>query len=137
MPRYLQLVRIRLTLVPRMTTLADIVNSTGCDVLEIQHVTKKYGRDVIAVDEVSLQLNAGVVGLYGIMAQVYPTHVRATGTGFTIGIGRAGAMLAPIIAGYLFHAGYDLEFVAVAMGVGSLVAAAALWLLPFRPEAAD
>jgi benzoate transport len=74
--------------------------------------------------------NAGVVGLYGIMAQVYPTHVRATGTGFTIGIGRAGAMLAPIIAGYLFHAGYDLEFVAVAMGVGSLVAAAALWLLP-------
>jgi benzoate transport len=81
--------------------------------------------------------NAGVVGLYGIMAQVYPTHVRASGTGFTIGIGRAGAMLAPIIAGYLFHAGYDLEFVAVAMGVGSLVAAAALWLLPFRPEAAD
>jgi benzoate transport len=74
--------------------------------------------------------NAGVVGLYGIMAQVYPTHVRATGTGFTIGIGRAGAMLAPIIAGYLFHAGYDLEFVAVAMGVGSLVAAVALWLLP-------
>ena len=80
--------------------------------------------------------NAGVVGLYGIMAQVYPTHVRATGTGFTIGIGRAGSMLAPIIAGFLFRAGYGLEFVAVTMGVGSLVAAVALWLLPFRPEAA-
>ena len=76
--------------------------------------------------------NAGVVGLYGIMAQVYPTHVRATGTGFTIGIGRAGSMLAPIIAGFLFRAGYGLEFVAVSMGVGSLVAAAALWLLPIR-----
>jgi benzoate transport len=80
--------------------------------------------------------NAGVVGLYGIMAQVFPTHVRATGTGFTIGIGRAGSMLAPIIAGFLFRAGYDLEFVAVTMGAGSLVAAVALWLLPFRPEAA-
>jgi benzoate transport len=80
--------------------------------------------------------NAGVVGLYGIMAQVYPTHVRATGTGFTIGIGRAGSMLAPIIAGFLFRAGYGLEFVAVTMGAGSLVAAAALWVLPIRSEAA-
>ena len=75
--------------------------------------------------------NAGVVGLYGILAQVYPTHVRATGTGFAIGIGRAGAMLAPIIAGYLFHEGYGLEFVAIAMGAGSLIAAVALWLLPY------
>jgi MFS family permease len=80
--------------------------------------------------------NAGVVGLYGIMAQVFPTHVRATGTGFTIGIGRAGSMLAPIIAGFLFRAGYDLEFVAVTMGVGSPVAAVALWMLPLRSEAA-
>jgi len=80
--------------------------------------------------------NAGVVGLYGIFAQVFPTHVRATGTGFAVGFGRGGAMLAPIIAGYLFHAGYGLEFVAVAMGVGSLIATIALWLLPYRSEPA-
>src|SRR5450631_1208201 len=76
--------------------------------------------------------NAGVVGLYGILAQAFPTLVRATGTGFAVGTGRAGAMLAPIIAGYLFRAGSSLEFVALAMGSGSLVAAAALWLLPFK-----
>ncbi len=80
--------------------------------------------------------NAGVVGLYGIFAQVFPTQVRATGTGFAIGVGRASAWLSPIIAGLLFHAGYQLEFVAVAMGVGSLAAAAALWLLPFKGQAA-
>jgi benzoate transport len=80
--------------------------------------------------------NAGVVGLSGLMAQVFPTHARATGTGFTIGFGRAGAWLAPIIAGYLFHAGYGLEFVAVSMGAGSLVAALALWLLPYEAVAA-
>jgi benzoate transport len=78
--------------------------------------------------------NAGVVGLYGIFAQVFPTHVRATGTGFAVGFGRAGAWLAPIIAGYLFHEGYGLEFVAIAMGVGSLVAATALWLLPYKAD---
>ena len=74
--------------------------------------------------------NAGVVGVYGILAQAFPTYVRATGTGFAIGIGRAGAMLAPIIAGYLFRGGYSLQFVAIAMSVGSLVGAVALWLLP-------
>ncbi len=78
--------------------------------------------------------NAGVVGLYGLMAQVFPTHARAAGTGFTIGFGRAGSWLAPIIAGYLFHAGYGLEFVSVSMGAGSLVAAAALWLLPYKAD---
>jgi benzoate transport len=78
--------------------------------------------------------NAGVVGIYGILAQAFPTHVRATGTGFAVGTGRAGAMLAPITAGYLFHAGYSLEVVAIAMGAGSLVAAVALWLLPLKPE---
>jgi benzoate transport len=83
--------------------------------------------------------NAGVVGLYGILAQSFPTHVRATGTGFAVGFGRAGSMLAPIIAGYLFHAGYGLEFVAIAMGAGSFIAAIALWLLPSktgRPDSA-
>jgi benzoate transport len=79
--------------------------------------------------------NAGVVGLYGLFAQVFPTHVRATGTGFAIGVGRAGAFISPIIAGYLFRAGFGLEFVAVSMGVGSLGAALALWLLPFKQEA--
>ena len=29
--------------------------------------------------------NAGIVGLYAIIAQVFPTHVRASGTGFAIG----------------------------------------------------
>jgi benzoate transport len=77
--------------------------------------------------------NAGVVGLYGILAQAFPTHVRATGTGFAIGVGRAGAMLAPIIAGYLFRSGYGLQFVATAMGAGSLIGAFALWLLPLKP----
>jgi benzoate transport len=80
--------------------------------------------------------NAGVVGLYGIFAQVFPTHVRATGTGFAVGVGRAGAMLAPIIAGLLFRAGYGLEFVAVTLGAGSLIGAVALWLLPFKQEIA-
>ncbi len=37
--------------------------------------------------------NAAVSGLYSIVAYAFPTHVRATGTGFVIGIGRGGAVI--------------------------------------------
>jgi len=73
--------------------------------------------------------NAGVVGIYALVAHVFPTHARAFGTGFVIGVGRGGAALAPIVAGVLFTAGFGLQFVAIAMSAGSLIAAAALWRL--------
>jgi MFS family permease len=73
--------------------------------------------------------NAGIVGLYAIIARVFPTQVRAFGTGFTVGVGRGGSVLAPIIAGFLFTAGYSLPTVAMTMATGSLLAAAVLILL--------
>lgn len=78
--------------------------------------------------------NAGVVGLYAILAQAFPTHVRAFGTGFAIGFGRGGSVLAPILAGILFDAGYGLPTVALVMAIGSLVAAGVLTLLKLKPE---
>jgi benzoate transport len=74
--------------------------------------------------------NAGVVGLYAIFAQAFPTHVRATGTGFAIGVGRGGAAFSPILAGFLFQAGFGLQGVAMAMASGAAIAAVALFLLP-------
>ena len=73
--------------------------------------------------------NAGVVGLYALFAQGFPTEVRAGGTGFAIGVGRGGAALGPIIAGLLFEAGAGLQVVAIIMGSGSLMAAVALLFL--------
>jgi benzoate transport len=78
--------------------------------------------------------NAGIVGLYAIIAQVFPTHVRAFGTGFTIGVGRGGSVLAPIIAGFLFAAGYSLPVVASILAAGSLFAAIVLFRLKLEPE---
>jgi MFS family permease len=74
-------------------------------------------------------INAGIVGLYAIIAQVFPTHIRASGTGFTIGVGRGGSVFAPIIAGFLFTAGYGLPTVAFLLGLGSFFAAGVLVLL--------
>jgi len=74
-------------------------------------------------------LQGGIVGLYTILAEAFPTPVRASGTGFVIGVGRGGALLAPIVAGFLFQAGMGLQFVSVLMGAGSLVAAGAILML--------
>ena len=76
--------------------------------------------------------NASIAGFYLLFAQVFPTHVRATGTGFAIGVGRGGAAVGPVIAGYLFQAGVALQTVALVMACGSLLAAAALLLLRVR-----
>lgn len=89
--------------------------------------------------------NAGVSGLYTIIAYVFPTHVRATGTGFVIGVGRGGAVLAPALAGILLQQGQDsgaaladtLATVGLVMGMGSLLAAVSLCFLKMgsdKPE---
>jgi benzoate transport len=78
--------------------------------------------------------NGAIVGMYAIFAQAFPTHVRASGTGFGIGIGRGGSVLAPIIAGFLFQAGSPLPTVALIMSLGSLIAAGVVSLLKLRPD---
>ncbi|RYE04061.1 MAG: MFS transporter [Sphingomonadales bacterium] len=78
--------------------------------------------------------NAGVVGLYALLARTFPTRLRATATGFVIGVGRGGSALAPALAGLLFAAGYMLDSVAILMSLGSAIGALAL--LGLRRQAA-
>lgn len=78
--------------------------------------------------------NAAMVALYAISAQVFPTQARASGTGFCIGIGRGGAMLSPILAGFLFQAQMDLQYVAPLMAAGSVLAAIAVSQLRLQKE---
>jgi benzoate transport len=77
--------------------------------------------------------NAAIIGLYAIFAQAFPTQVRASGTGFAIGVGRGGSVLAPIAAGYLFTWGYGLPSVALYMAFGSLAGAGVLALIRLKP----
>lgn len=74
-------------------------------------------------------INAAINGMYAIFAHAYPTQVRAAGTGFAIGLGRGGSILAPIIAGFMFEGGTGVPTVALVMGGGSLLAAVALLFL--------
>ena len=75
-------------------------------------------------------INAAIVGMYALFVHAFPTHLRAGGTGFAIGFGRAGSAIGPILAGILFQIGFGLGVVAFVMSLGSL--AAALLLLRMR-----
>jgi benzoate transport len=76
---------------------------------------------IMAVFAVGLFTNAAIVGFYSAFAAAFPTHARATGTGFAIGVGRAGSALSPILSGILFQSGVGLQGVAIVMALGSLL----------------
>ncbi|WP_206436008.1 MFS transporter [Altericroceibacterium xinjiangense] len=77
-------------------------------------------------------LNSAIVGYYAAFARGFPAYARATGTGFVLGVGRAGAAGSPIIAGFLFGALGDdaLLTVSLIMSLGSIAGAILLWFLP-------
>lgn len=43
----------------------------------------------------------GFNGIWPILSRIYPTSIRATGVGYTVGIGRFGAILGPAVFGIL------------------------------------
>jgi benzoate transport len=100
-----------------------------------------FGRSAPDVAELSMLAafagffgNAGVSGLYTLVAYAFPTHVRATGTGFVIGVGRGGAVLSPNIAGMLLQGGASLATVGMVMGLFSIFGALALVFLKVNSQ---
>jgi predicted MFS family arabinose efflux permease len=53
---------------------------------------------------IGLTLQGGYNGMWPLAASSFPDSSRATGIGFAMGIGRGGAVVGPIIAGYLLDA---------------------------------
>lgn len=63
------------------------------------------------------------------VGQFYPVGCRATGIGWALGVGRGGAILAPIVIGVLVAMGLPLEQNFMAIAVPGLVAAVAVLLI--------
>jgi MFS family permease len=84
---------------------------------------------ILTVATTNLFLNGGVSGLYAIMAKVFPTHLRAVGTGFTIGMGRLGSILAVSLTGILIKAQLPFPTIAMIMSVGSVLSCVTIWMI--------
>jgi len=76
-------------------------------------------------------LQGGFNALYPIAAQVYPDHIRATGIGWAMGIGRIGAFSGPLIGGWALAKDLPLVAVFAIFCVPLLIAAVAVRRIRF------
>jgi MFS transporter, AAHS family, 4-hydroxybenzoate transporter len=53
-------------------------------------------------------IQGGFVGMYSLAARLYPTDIRATGVGWAVGAGRIGAIVGPLLGGFLIGAGFSM-----------------------------
>ena len=86
-------------------------------------------------------LFTSATALYVVVPAAFPPTVRATGVGFSIGMGRVGAIAAPVIAGLLIGNGWSRATYCVALAIPALIAAISVcWIGVIgaaEPSAAD
>jgi MFS family permease len=72
-------------------------------------------------------LFTSATALYVVIPAAFPASVRSTGTGFSMGMGRVGAISAPLVAGLLVGNGWSRAAYCIALAVPALVAAVGLF----------
>ena len=53
-------------------------------------------------------LNGAFCGMFAVASRIYRTEIKSTGIGWCAGLGRTGAIVAPILAGYLVAMNFDM-----------------------------
>jgi MFS transporter, AAHS family, 4-hydroxybenzoate transporter len=71
-------------------------------------------------------------GVNGACGKLYPARMRTSGIGWALGIGRLGAIVAPVLGGYLLAIGLPPTRMFLVAGLFALIAAVATSLLVFR-----
>jgi benzoate transport len=66
---------------------------------------------------IGVTLQGGFNGIYPLSTCIYPVEVRSSGLGWAMGVGRAGAVIGPMMSGFILslHAPLILLFVALAI----------------------
>ncbi|BAO91558.1 MFS transporter [Caballeronia cordobensis] len=74
---------------------------------------------------------------YAFAGQFYPTAIRSTGIGWASGVGRSGAILAPIVIGFLVAKALPLQQNFVAIAIPGVIAMLAVCLINVRRPRQD
>jgi AAHS family 4-hydroxybenzoate transporter-like MFS transporter len=73
---------------------------------------------------------ATVVGaqpsLNAMAGSFYPTHLRSTGVGWALGIGRAGSIVGPVLAGQFMALKWTTQDIFLALGIPALISTMAM-----------
>jgi len=78
---------------------------------------------------IGISLNGGFNGFWPTAARLYPTEIRATGVGWAVGAGRAGAVMGPLVGGYLLGSGAGLAVTFVVFAIPLVLAGIAALMI--------
>jgi AAHS family 4-hydroxybenzoate transporter-like MFS transporter len=80
----------------------------------------------------------GNIGLNAVSSMIYPTFIRSTATGAAFAVARIGAILGPMLAGYLIYIKTPLDMIFILGALPMLAAGAACFMLDksITPESA-
>jgi AAHS family 4-hydroxybenzoate transporter-like MFS transporter len=73
----------------------------------------------------------GQPGLNALAASYYPTYIRSTGVGAGLGVGRAGAIVGPLIGGYFIAQGWSSREMFMAAAVPAFISFVVMLTLRF------
>ncbi len=74
----------------------------------------------------------GQILLLAYMSQFYPSNIRATGLGMALGVGRLGAILGPILCGWLLSLSLPINYNFIALTIPCIISAASVSLIYLR-----
>ncbi|HEY4615310.1 MAG TPA: MFS transporter [Citricoccus sp.] len=112
----------------RATLVWFTVGAAGAIVLFISSAAIVWAVFALGI-VVGMLINGCIAGLYVLTPQSYAASVRSTGAGWAIGIGRAGAILAPMATGALLDVGWTPQAIYIGVAGVVIVATVALVLL--------
>ncbi|MBG6120233.1 MULTISPECIES: MFS transporter [unclassified Sphingobium] len=108
-------------LVPTMLVIA------GVAMLVFGSMTMSAPTTLLVAFLIGVFLQGGYNGIWPLAASVYPADRRATGLGWAIGVGRSGAIIGPMLGGYLIAANASLPLLFGAYCVPLLLCAACVF----------
>jgi MFS family permease len=87
---------------------------------------------LVATVAIGLFVNSASAGLNSMAPELYSASIRATGVGLAMGVGRIGALIAPVVAGVLLDTGWRPNALFQVVAWPMLVAAGAVVLIVTR-----
>ncbi|WP_082538507.1 MULTISPECIES: aromatic acid/H+ symport family MFS transporter [unclassified Pseudonocardia] len=115
---------------PKPVTIAAFLLATTCLLVLSQQVGT--GLLMVAVAVAGLGSVGTQILINGFVAVYYPARIRATALGWSLGVGRIGAIIGPLFGGWVLAAGIGFEWNFYGFAIPALLGAVFIALIPRR-----
>lgn len=95
----------------------------------IGSVAGTMGQTMVIIALAGAAVVGAQLGMTSLAAGVYPTHARATGVGWGLGVGRLGAVISPTVGGLAIGAGWSQQSLFLGAAAPAVLCALATLLL--------